>query len=312
MAERRRSSLGFVLAVGLGIVALFAVGAAVSFYRSPLRSFERLGRVGLRAAGLERAEAKGPRGRLVYFRGGRGPAVVLLHGANDQAGAWVRVARPLARGHRLLVLDLPGHGESEPGTGPLSVADLLGGVEALLLAEAGGGKATLVGNSLGGVLALFEAHRHPERVAQVVLVNGAAIRGDGPAIAISLLPKTRGEARTAMEALTGPGAPRVPDFVLDDLVRRAPGSPLERLLRSPDAAHTLDGKLGEVRAPVTLLWGDADRLMPPSYAERVQRELPAARLRLIPGCGHAPQRECPEKLLPLLEEALERPPQAEG
>lgn len=306
---RRPRARRLMLVLGLGLLGL-GLGLAASFLLRPFWYFERLGKLALRAAGLERAELAGPRGRLVYWQGGNGPTALLLHGANDQAGAWSLVAKPLAIRHRLVVPDLPGHGESEPREGRLSVTDLLAGVERLVEAEAERGPVTLVGNSLGGWLAVLAAFHAPERVRHVVLVNGAAIRA-APGAAINLLPTTRDEARRAMEALTAPGSPAVPGFVLDDIVRRGPGSPLARMLEAKvDDSLFVDDRLSELRVPVTLLWGDADKLMPPSYAEGVRARLKAARLEIVKHCGHVPQRECPDRLLPLLERALGAPPEA--
>lgn len=295
-----------LFAIGLGLLVAVAATLALSFWLRPFWYFERLGKAALGGAGLKRAEIRAPRGRLVHWAGGSGPTVVLLHGANDQAGAWGRIAKPLARAHRLVVPDLPGHGESEPSAGPLAVGDLLTGVESLLRAETG--RVTLVGNSLGGFLAMLCAFRHPDRVAHVVLLNGAAIHST-PGAAISLLPRTRDEARRAVEALMAPASPRVPDFVLDDMVRRAPGSPLARLMRSsPDPTLSLDGRLGELATPVSLVWGEADRLMPVAYARTVEAQLPAAGLQTLPACGHVPQRECPERAAAAIERALQEPP----
>jgi pimeloyl-ACP methyl ester carboxylesterase len=151
---------------------------------------------------------------------------------------------------------------------------------------------------------MLYADRHPDRVSAVVLVNGAALRGDGSEAHVNLLPKNRDEARAAMLAVTSPKTPRAPEFVLDDLVRRAPRSPLARLMAAPVEGWLLEGRLGEISAPVTLLWGEDDKILPPAYARRVASQLPSARLVMIPGCGHVPQRECPDRLLPLLEEAL--------
>lgn len=297
---RRRLAWGALLAGAL------AAAASLLFVARPMAVFEWLGRAGLRSAGFERRQLAGPRGTLTYFRAGQGSTLVLLHGANDQAGAWARVAPALARSRRVLIPDLPGHGQSEPAAGPLAVTDLLAGVEALLAAEAPGQAVTLAGNSLGGFLALLEAHRHPERVSHVVLVNGAAVTAGGGRV--ELLPKTREEARQALAKLTAPGAPPPPGFVLDDLVRRGPGSPLARLLHSPVSELALDGRLGEVRVPVTLLWGESDQLLPASYAETLRSQLPAARLVLLRSCGHMPQRECPALLLGEMEAALPQPP----
>jgi pimeloyl-ACP methyl ester carboxylesterase len=184
------------------------------------------------------------------------------------------------------------------------MADVLAGVEALMEAEARGGRAALVGNSMGGWLALLYAQRHPERVSRVVLVNGAGLRGDGSEAKVNLLPRTREEARAAMAAVTSPASRAVPDFVLDDLVRRAPASPLARLMTVRFADLLLDGRLGEIETPVTLLWGADDRILPVSYARRVAAQLPNARLETIPACGHIPQRECAPRLLELLLPAL--------
>jgi pimeloyl-ACP methyl ester carboxylesterase len=296
----RRVLLALLAAALAAILALGVVG-----YRHPLATLEVLGRLALRGAGLERASLEGPRGPLVYWRGGKGSLVVFLHGANDQSGAWARVVAPVKARHRVLVPDLPGHGGSGPKQGPLGVADLYAGVEALMEQEASGARATLVGNSMGGWLAMLYALRHPDRVSAVVLVNGAALRGDGSEAKVNLLPKTRDEARAAMYAVTSPRSGLVPDFILDDLVRRAPESPLARILAAPFEEFLLDGRLGEIQAPVTLLWGADDKILPVSYAERVAQQLPRARLEAIPGCGHLPQRECAPRLLPLLQQALD-------
>jgi pimeloyl-ACP methyl ester carboxylesterase len=302
-STRKKRVFGLLL-----VVFAAGVGGFASFVLRPFWYFERLGKLLLRSAGLERATLDGPRGPLVYFRGGSGETLVLIHGANDQAGAWSLVVRPLATGRRLLVPDLPGHGESEPRQGPLSPADLIAGVERLMDAEVGTGRATLLGSSLGGWIALVYAARHPERVAQVILLNGAAIRS-APAVAINLLPRNREEAAKAMDLLTDPATPRAPGFVLDAMVRRAPGSPLARLYEAPvDESLFLDDRLQELKTPVSLIWGESDRLMPLAYAEQTRARLPAARLEVLPRCGHVPQRECPEPAVAAIERALREPP----
>lgn len=301
-----------LLLAAVAIVVLAALAVGVSFWRAPFWWFEKLGKAGLQGAGLTRAVATGPRGPLVYWHGGSGSTLVLLHGANDQAGAWGRVAQPLAAGRRLVVPDLAGHGESGPADGRLAVGDLLQGVEAVIDAAAPGERVAILGNSLGGFLAMLYAARHPQRVDHVILLNGAAVRA-APGAQVSLLPQTREQARAAMDALTAPQSPRVPDYVLDALVRMAPGSPLARLLEWPlDEALVLDGKLAAFATPVTLVWGDADRYMTVDYAREVAAQLPAARLVTLPACGHVPQRECPEPMVAAVQRALADPPRAAG
>jgi len=285
------------------IVLVLVLVAVVLFWRFPMRSLELLGRATLRGTGFEKHETTAASGRVVYWAKGTGPLVVLVHGVNDQAGAWARVAGPLARAHRVLVVDLPGHGESEPRQGPLRIREVRDGLSAVLEAERGSGPASLVGNSMGGWMSLLVAKDRPADVARVILVNGTALRA---APKVSLLPKTREDARRAMDAVTGPAAPPAAAFVLDDLVRRAPTSPLARILANADFEDglSLEGKLEGFKVPVTLVWGEADELLPRAYAERVATALGGAPLLLLPGCGHMPQRECPGPLLLLLEQVL--------
>ena len=137
--------------------------------------------------------------------------------------------------------------------------------------------------------------------------RGAIMRGGNAEAAAMLLPRTRNDARRVMEALMSPKAPRVPDFVLDDFVSRAPASPLSRLANAPLSTFEewlLDDKLHEIATPVVLIWGADDRLIPLHYAEQARARLPHATLETIPDCGHVPQRECPAALLPLLQAAI--------
>ncbi|HQN08983.1 MAG TPA: alpha/beta fold hydrolase [Thermoanaerobaculia bacterium] len=274
----------------------------------PLAAYAAAGRRALAKAGLETARVPSPAGEQTYFRGGSGPVVVLLHGAGDQASAWSLVAPKLLPGRTLVVPDLAGHGASAPEKGAISVPMLLSGLSAVLDAAAPGGKVTIVGNSLGAWLACLWAKEHPERVERLVLVNGGPLKH--AAEGITLLPKDRAEARAAVEKLRDPGSIRVPDFVLDDVVRQAATGPLARLAATSGAMepHVLDGKLGGLDVPVDLLWGASDQLLPLSYAERMRVELPRARVTELPRCGHVPQQECPAAFAAALGKLLDGPP----
>jgi len=73
-------------------------------------------------------------------------------------------------------------------------------------------------------------------------------------------------------------------------------------------AYLLDGRLEEIEVPVDLVWGDADGLFTMDYARRLLDGLPRARLYAVEGCGHVPQRECPDKTLAALRGVLAAPP----
>jgi pimeloyl-ACP methyl ester carboxylesterase len=290
------------------VLVLAAVAAFLWARMRPLAAYAAAGRRALGKAGLTKEAVASPAGPQNAFRGGSGPLVVLLHGAGDQAAAWSLVVPKLLPGRTLVVPDLAGHGDSAPKAGPISMEDLLAGLSAVLDAASPKGKVTIVGNSLGAWLACLWAKEHPDRVERLVLVNGGplkyAVEG------ITLLPKDRAEARRAVEALRDPGSIRVPDFVLDDVVRQAATGPLARFAATADRMEpfVLDGRLAEVTAPVDLLWGASDRLLPLSYAERLRAGLPRARLTELPRCGHVPQQECPAAFAEALVKLLAGPP----
>lgn len=297
--RRRWLRLGLAciaLAIGVGLVAL---------WRSPIASFAAAGRATLRIRGFAQRHVPASGGTVAYYAAGRGPLVLLLHGVNAQAGAWARVAPALTARHRVVAMDLPGHADSGPRTGPLTIADMVDGVRAVADAERGAGPVVLVGNSLGGFLAVIHALRHPDEVSAVVAVNGALMRGGNEAAAKLLIPKTLDEARVVASYLVSPASPATPDFILADLVRRAPTSPLARLEGTPVDPWIVDDRLGELRMPVTLIWGADDRLIPVSYAEAAKRRIPHASLTTLSACGHIPQVECPDALLPPLTAAID-------
>jgi pimeloyl-ACP methyl ester carboxylesterase len=262
-------------------------------------------RLALVAAGLRPGSIAGPRGTLRYFEGGEGRTVVLLHGSGSQAGDWHGVVPALARRYHLLVLDLPGHGESGPAEGPLPVGDLADSLGALLDARSAGRPAALVGNSLGGWVSLLYALRHPERVERVIGVSSSGIFAR---LQVPVVPKDREEARRLVAAIRGPHLPMASDAELDEVVKRVAAGPASRLFAGLRAEDFLDAKAAEIRVPVELVWGEEDGVLPLDYGRRLASLLPRTRLHPLPRCGHMPQVHCPRELSRLLLELLEAPP----
>ena len=295
-----------VVLLVLVVLVVAAVGTgAWLFFKRPLTVFAWQTRLALRGAGLTRTTVDSPAGPQVVFAGGTGPAIVLLHGAGDQAGTWFKVAPDLVKKHRLIVPDLAGHGSSAPPAGPIDTGAVYAGVEAAIETLSRGEKVTIVGNSLGAWMALLVAHRHPDWVTRVVAVDGGATTGEN--VQARVLPRTREEARESVKQTRDPGSVAIPDFVLDDIVRQAAVGPLARFAATAATMSqwTLDGHLSEVKVPVDLVWGESDHLMPLDYARRMLTELPHARLVAIPRCGHVPQVECPSAFLAALRQVLE-------
>jgi pimeloyl-ACP methyl ester carboxylesterase len=289
------------------VAAVAAAGVWVGWmlrYR-PLTVFAWQTRIALRSAGLHKVRVATPVGPQTVFVGGQGPTVALLHGAGDTAGTWFKVAGELAKDHTLIVPDLAGHGGSAPHSGPIDVRQVIEGVEGVLEGVAPGRKVALVGNSLGAWIAMVVAERQPEGVALCVCINGGAVKGSNERAMV--LPKTRAEAQESVAQTRDAASAPVPGFVLDDIVRQAQEGPLARFAATSSTmeAYVLDdARLRGLAVPVRLIWGASDRLLPLAYAQRMLAQLPDATLVMLERCGHVPQIECPQQLLPALTEAL--------
>jgi len=308
MAGRKKRPLATVLIV-LGLVIMVVVAAlGIWFWQSPLAVYESATRRSLASLGLEKMELETEAGTLVYWQGGQGPTLVLVHGAGHQAGAWSEAAKGLMDRYRLVILDLPGHGESDPSDGPLCMSALYAGVEAVLNGEILDEPPTLVGNSLGAWLGMLYAHRNPDGLERLVAVNGGAVLNDPGDL--NLLPATRAEARHLVNGLRDPSSPYIPNFVLDDLVDRSSDGPVARMMLDMEGMqeYVLNERIAEITTPVDLLWGESDQFMDMEYAAAMDSMLPRSRLTHIGSCGHIPHTECPERFLEIFSYVLDLGP----
>jgi len=248
-------------------------------------------------------------GRTVrYVDHGEGPALVLIHGLGGSWQTWLRNLPALADHHRVIGIDLPGFGRSEPLRPPAEMATHAD-VVALLLEELGIPAATIVGHSMGGLVALLLVERHPGRVERLVLVNAGGIALDALRLAVII-----GCFRAFNFCLGRPGPmralarrPRLRRLVFAGFV------PDATTLAGPYAAEVIPtmaapgftaalGPAGRaavalntdaVTCPVLLIWGAKDRILPVGAARELSRSLLDARLIEIPQAGHCPMFETP-------------------
>lgn len=252
--------------------------------------FVRMTRAVLGAAGFTRHEAGG----TTYFAGGpRDDAapIVLVHGANDQAGTWFTVAPALARTRRVILPDLAGHGESEPKEGPIPIGLVVDRLEAVIGNER---NITLLGNSLGGWIVLLYTLRHPDRVARLFL---EASGGLNRPLSSPLAAHTREEAIPILRAVHGPNF-QAPEWAIEALIQRSTDSPMRRL--SELLENNVEPRLGQIGVPTTLIWGADDGVIPLSYAEALQAAIPNAKLQVLEGAAHIPHLQQPERFLQCL------------
>ena len=254
--------------------------------------------------------------------GGGGPPLVCIHGLSGSALNWMAVGPALAERHRVLALDLRGFGRT-----PLGSGTRLRDNRRLLdrfLHDVVGGPAVVVGNSMGGLVAVLQAAARPEAVSSLVLVDPALPwRGHRPfdlslwSFFGSLLPPILGEATLAWSGRRL-GAERVVHGVLEacsadasrippDLVRALVEQEAERFA-SPrsfralaQASRSLLWALGRrglmrtyarVSAPALVLHGEKDRLVPAGYSVAIGRRF-GWRVEVLPGVGHVPMMEVP-------------------
>lgn len=312
MTPKARLLLKLAVFFGVLVIVVPMMVGAWLVWKRPMKVDAWMSRLALGRCGMESRLIETSSGRMTLWEAGSGPPMVLLHGAGDQAGTWARVVAPLIADYHVVVPDLPGHWKSDPTEGPILVPQLVDGLAAVLDDCCGGEPAILVGNSMGAWISFLYAVDHPERVSRLVAVNGGPLKVENPAV--NLLPSNRDEARETMKGLMGPNTLMPPGFVLDDVVRWSKIGPAARLAErlaaggSDADSYVLDGRLHEVAVPVDLVWGDADDLFTMDYAEQLVDGLPAVRLTTVVDCGHISQRECPDRFLKALQQALSQPP----
>jgi pimeloyl-ACP methyl ester carboxylesterase len=267
-------------------------------------------------------------GRAVnYAEAGAGPVLLLVHGMGGGYENWREVIEPLARRYTVIAPDLPGHGASAPGNGDYSIGALAVGLRDLLLAL-GHERATLVGHSLGGGIAMQLAYQFPELAERLVLVSSGGL---GPQVSLVLraaaLPGSElwiiATARTASwaGAAVGRGLAKVGLCPTPDVAEVARGyaslaDPGRRAaflatLRSVvnvsgqriDASDRLYLAAG---IPVLIIWGARDPIIPVSHGERAHAAIAGSRLEIFHGAGHLPQLEVPARFVAALERFLEQ------
>ena len=125
---------------------------------------------------------------VTYVEAGSGPVLLLIHGMAGSIRNWQEVIEPLARHHTVVAPDLPGHGASAPGAGDYSLGALAAGLRDLLVVL-GHERATLVGHSLGGGIAMQFAYQFPEITERLVLVSSGGLGPEvSPVLRAAALP----------------------------------------------------------------------------------------------------------------------------
>jgi pimeloyl-ACP methyl ester carboxylesterase len=253
--------------------------------------------------------------------------VVLIHGITSNSGTWKRVLPALARQFTVIAPDLAGHGQSDKPKGDYSLSAHASGIRDLLL-TLGHERASIVGHSLGGGIALQFSYQFPERCERLVLVDSGGLGRDvsmllraatlpGSEFVLPFLAATRlldaGQlagrllgrfglrARTDIEEMARGHA------TLSDAEARAAFVQTLRSVVEPggqrvEASNRL--YLAE-HIPFLLIWGERDSLIPVAHGYSTHEQVPGSMLEVFPDSGHFPQLDEPERLIEVLIDFIE-------
>lgn len=247
-------------------------------------------------------EVDTPTGTMRVLVSGDGAPVLYLHGVGDTGGPSALVSR-LARDHTVIRPDHPGFLGSDP-LGCTTVADVAERHVALLDAL-GVDRCTVLGASFGGWVAAELALLAPERVAGVILVDPAGLRGPERAPDLYALDAAAMMAFSFHRPELKADAERLDDAAGEVLRGNLAAA---RRVAPTMSAPGLAGRLTSLALPTTLVWGVQDEIFPVSYAEEWLRALPHARLELIEGSGHLPHVERLEEFWSRIGPALAESP----
>jgi pimeloyl-ACP methyl ester carboxylesterase len=262
---------------------------------------------------------------LAYIDRGDGPALLFIHGIGGDWTTWEPVLAPLADAHRVIAVDLPGHGGSGKGAGDYS----LGGMANVLRDLCGAlriPRATLVGHSLGGGIAMQFSYQYPERTERLVLVSSGGLGPDvGVLLRLATLPGSE-----LFLSLTAPAARSVlaKAASVGDVLSIHPSADATfygrafSALADPDTRGAFLGTLRGVVStrgqlvdardrlylaetmPTLIVWGERDAMIPVAHAHEAHEAMPGSRLEVFEDAGHVPQLDEPERFVAAIEDFM--------
>jgi pimeloyl-ACP methyl ester carboxylesterase len=264
--------------------------------------------------------------RVAYQDAGRGDETVLLiHGMAGSSETWRAVIPQLSRKYRVVAPDLLGHGRSAKPRGDYSLGAFAVWLRDLL-DELGISRATIVGQSLGGGVAMQFVYQHPDYCERLILISSGGLGPDvgwtlrllsapGAELILPVIaPRpvlTAGNKLRSWFSAAGIESPRGAELwsayssLSDSETRHA----FLRTLRSVvdyrgQAVSALNRLHMASELPTMAIWGDQDQIIPVAHAHAAQAARPASRLEVLAGVGHFPQVERPSEVVDLIDDFI--------
>lgn len=258
-------------------------------------------------------------GHKVGFRlAGDGPAVLLIHGMAGSSATWRDVMPELARTHTVIAPDLLGHGNSAKPLGDYSLGGHATGIRDLLI-SLGIDQVTVVGQSLGGGVAMQFAYQHPGFTNRMVLIGSGGLgREVNPLLRLFTLPgveylmplifpaflREKGNEVGRWVKKRGWSNPHVAEMwrayaSLSEPENRPAFVKTLRAVIDPggQSVSAMDRLYLTEALPTLILWGDKDPIIPVQHAHDAHAAMPGSQLEIFAGVGHFPHVECPARVV---------------
>ena len=265
--------------------------------------------------------------RLTYRIGGKGPLVLLIHGMAGSATTWKQVMPALSERFTVLAPDLLGHGDSDKAKGDYSLGAMASTLRDLIVGL-GYKRATVVGQSYGGGIALQFAYQYPERCERLVLVNAGGL---GKEVNRVLRMLTLPGSEALLLVACAPPVRRIVELIGGRVFRKKlkNATVIPELWRSYASLGDVEGRRAFLRTlravidprgqsvsahdklylaagmPTLIVWGEDDRIIPVEHAYEAHKVIAGSWLEIIEGVGHYPHCEAPERFVTALTEFIE-------
>jgi pimeloyl-ACP methyl ester carboxylesterase len=303
-SPRKLSAPSVIVIWFLSILAVFALAFSITVWRAPLWVGAELTLLRLLAAGFQKRSMVINGYHVFYLEGGpeSGAPVVLIHGLGSKAQQdWVALGPYLVRaGYHVYAMDLLGYGRSaKPPELSYSIREEAKFVESFLDANHLTSVA-LGGESMGGWIAATVALDRPDLVKRLMLFDSAGMKFQLSFDQAIFTPQTSEQVDQLMAEVT-PNAPRLPQFVKSDYIRKTKryGWVTQRALASmTSGADDLDEKFSTLKMPLLIVWGKQDAMTPLSLGESIHRAAPQSTLAIYDGCGHIAVVTCINQIAP--------------
>lgn len=263
---------------------------------------------------------------VTYHLMGEGPPLLLVHGITSSSRTWKKITPRLAEKFTVIAPDLLGHGRSAKPHGDYSLGAYASGIRDLMVAL-DVPKATVVGHSLGGGIAMQFAYQFPDRVSRLVLVDtggigkevnpalrAAALPGAEYVLPVLFSPTLHDAGLKVRNILAGFGLRGSADVegvaegfasLTESDARRAFLHTVRSVIDPTGQRVSAADRLYLTREiPSLIVWGDRDRIIPVAHADLAHELMPGSQLEIFTGAGHFPFNDDPDRFIKVLEDFI--------